>query len=100
MPPPQSALVSHSTQPPCRQNRAVAGHCESLVHVTQPSVALHCVPAGHALVPFGPQIALPPPGPAGVTSTPPVLELPPHAMRIAKATIVPVVPKLSSADFM
>jgi hypothetical protein len=91
VPVPQSVFDSHATQLPCRQNRAAAGHWESVVQSTQPSVTSHCLVAGHALVPLGPQSALPPPGPASPAKprSPLPLDVPPPHAQIAIATANP-----------
>jgi hypothetical protein len=83
VPAPQFAFVTHSTHAPSSQMDAAAGHCESSVQSTHPRTGSHCWPVRHAFVPFGPQMALPPPGPASPARIS-VDEFPPHA-RIATA---------------
>ena len=66
----------HCWQRPCEQYGAVAGQSGSVRHMTQPSAESQNWFIGHALLPLGPQRALPPPGPP---FSPPLVELPPHA---------------------
>lgn len=44
VPLPQSVFVLHWTQLPSTQKCADAGHCESMVQATHPSVGSHCWP--------------------------------------------------------
>jgi hypothetical protein len=71
----QSALVRHCPHEPATQTFALAGHCVSAVHSTQPSVASHCSAMPQWFVPFTPHTALPAPGPP----SPPEGDAPPSA---------------------